>query len=257
MSALLEIESLSVAFGGVPAVREVTLRVAAGQAVALVGGSGAGKSTVARAVAGLVDPTAGSIRFAGVDLGAASRGRRRALRREMHMVFQDPYASLPPTMRVRDIVAEPMAIHRIGDRAQRRDAAVAALEAVRLTPTEDYLDRYPHELSGGQRQRVAFARALVTKPRLLLADEPTSGLDASLRIEIVDLMAELAATQSLAIVHITHDLALAARSCEDIVVMCEGRVVETGPTDLVLTHPADQYTAALVAAASATRGINE
>ncbi|WP_024794909.1 ABC transporter ATP-binding protein [Tomitella biformata] len=252
MSVLLEIDSLSVGFDGVPAVTDVSLTVAAGESVALVGGSGAGKSTVARAIAGLVEPTTGTIRFDGVDLVAASRRHRRELRRDMHLVFQDPYASLPPSMRVREIVAEPMAIHRLGDRTQRRDAAMAALEAVHLTPTADYLDRFPHELSGGQRQRVAFARALVTRPRLLLADEPTSGLDASLRIEIVDLMAELAVTQNLAVVHITHDLALAGHSCENIAVMRDGRVVESGCADDVLKNPIHDYTAALVAAASGT-----
>ncbi|MDV3125043.1 dipeptide/oligopeptide/nickel ABC transporter ATP-binding protein [Mycobacterium sp. 21AC1] len=250
MSALLEIDSLSVEFDGVAAVAEVTLRVQEGETVALVGGSGAGKSTLARAVAGLVRPTSGVIRFAGVDLTAASRRRGRRARRGMHLVFQDPYASLPPSLRVVDIVSEPMVIHRQGDARSRRGAAITALERVHLTPTADYLDRFPHELSGGQRQRVAFARALVTQPRLLLADEPASGLDASLRIEIVDLMTELAATQNLAVVHITHDLGLAARSCTRTVVMCDGRIIESGRTAQVLGQPAHRYTAALVAAAS-------
>lgn len=250
MSVLLEIDSLAVEFDGTPAVTDVTLRVAAGATVALVGGSGAGKSTVARAVAGLVTPTSGAIRFGGVDLTGADRRRAREARRGMHLVFQDPYASLPPSLRVADIVAEPMVIHRLGDPSARRAAAVAALESVHLTPTGDYLDRFAHELSGGQRQRVAFARAVVTRGRLLLADEPASGLDASLRLEIVDLMTELATTQDLAVVHITHDLALAARSCDTIVVMRDGRIVETGPTAEVLTTPTHDYTAALVAAAS-------
>ncbi|MEE2034201.1 ABC transporter ATP-binding protein [Rhodococcus chondri] len=250
MSALLEIASLSVVYNGVPAVDGVHLQVAAGESVALVGGSGAGKSTVARAVAGLVTPTAGSIRFDGIDLTAAARRRGRALRRGMHLVFQDPYASLPPGLRVGEIVAEPMVIHRIGTRDSRRAAVLEALEAVRLAPATDFAARYPHELSGGQRQRVAFARALVTRPRLLLADEPTSGLDASLRLEIVDLMTELARTQGLAVVHITHDLALAGHSCDRIVVMRDGRIVETGSTATVLANPSHQYTAALVAAAT-------
>ncbi|WP_197376735.1 ABC transporter ATP-binding protein [Mycolicibacterium baixiangningiae] len=250
MNPLLEIDSLTVQFGGVPAVADLTLRIAAGETVALVGGSGAGKSTVALAVAGLVTPASGAIRFEGEELGAVGRRRRRELRRGMHLVFQDSYAALPPNMRVADIAAEPMVIHREGDAVSRRAAAVAALESVRLTPTATYLDRFAHELSGGQRQRVAFARALVARPRLLLADEPASGLDASLRLEIVDLMTELANTQDLAVVHITHDLALAARSCSTIVVMQDGRVVESGPTADVLSAPAHAYTAALVAAAS-------
>lgn len=168
----------------------------------------------------------------------------------MHLVFQDPYASLPPHLRVGDIVAEPQLIHRQGDSASRRAAVLAALERVRLTPAGDFAERFPHELSGGQRQRVAFARALVTSPRLLLADEPASGLDASLRIEIVDLMTELATTTGMAVVHITHDLALAARSCTRTVVMRDGRIVESGPTAQVLTTPTHEYAAALVAAAA-------
>ncbi len=247
---LLEIDSLTVEFNGVPAVTDVSLQVSAGDTVALVGGSGAGKSTVARAVAGLVTPVSGAIRFGGVDLVAADRRRRREARRGMHLVFQDPYASLPPHLPVSDIVAEPMVIHRLGDTSSRRAAAVAALTSVHLTPTADYLDRFAHELSGGQRQRVAFARALVTRPRLLLADEPASGLDATLRMEIVDLMTELASTQHLAVVHITHDLALAARSCATMVVMQDGSVVESGSTAEILSNPAHRYTAALVAAAS-------
>ncbi|MFD6858486.1 ABC transporter ATP-binding protein [Rhodococcus sp. NPDC060090] len=252
MSILLEVESLSVAFDGAPAVSDVNLLVSTGESIALVGGSGAGKSTVARAIAGLVPPTSGRIVFDGIDLATASRRTGRALRRGMHMVFQDPYASLPPGMRVGNIVAEPMVIHRIGTRSVQRDAALDALESVRLTPAADFVDRYPHELSGGQRQRVAFARALVTRPRLLLADEPTSGLDASLRIEIVDLMSELARTQDLAVLHITHDLALAARSCDTVMVMQDGRVVEKGDSAEVFTAPSHQYTAALVAAATGT-----
>src|SRR5690606_3077889 len=220
-----------------------------GESLALVGGSGSGKTTVARAIAGLVRPDAGRIVFDDVDLTNAGRRQARVLRRDMHLVFQDPYASLPPGMRVGDIVAEPMVIQRLGDRASRRGGALEALAAVQLTPAADFAERYPHELSGGQRQRVAFARALVTRPRLLLADEPTSGLDASLRIEIVDLMTELARTQDLAVVHITHDLALAARSCDDIVVMNEGRIVEQGRAAEVLATPSHRYTTALVAAA--------
>ncbi|MEE2057462.1 ABC transporter ATP-binding protein [Rhodococcus artemisiae] len=253
MSALLEVDSLSVVFGESRAADNVSFLLDTGESVALVGGSGAGKSTVARAIAGLVSATSGRIVFDGVDLTTASTRAGRTLRRGMHLVFQDPYASLPPGMRVGDIVAEPMVIHRIGDRASRRDAVSNALESVRLAPAGDYADRYPHELSGGQRQRVAFARALVTRPRLLLADEPTSGLDASLRIEIVDMMSELARSQDLAVLHITHDLALAARSCDTVMVMQDGQVVEAGASTDVLTTPSHGYTASLVAAATGTR----
>lgn len=251
MTPLLAVQSLSVSFraGGrgprVQALTDVDLEVAAGETVGLVGGSGAGKSTVARAVVGLVGADSGRILLDGADLTAMSRAELRARRRAMHLVLQDPYAALPPALPVGRIVAEPLVIHGMGDREQRvRDA----LAAVRL-PAERFLPRYPHQLSGGERQRVAFARALVTEPRLILADEPTQMLDASLRADLVDLMDELRGTRGLAVLHITHDLALAQRSCARLVVLRGGRVVEQGATDAVLTRPAHAYTRALIAAA--------
>ncbi|MFE4501076.1 dipeptide/oligopeptide/nickel ABC transporter ATP-binding protein [Rhodococcus sp. NPDC056743] len=247
---LLEVGNLSVSFHGVRAVSDVSLTVARGESVALVGGSGAGKSTVARVVAGLTVPVAGSVTFDGVDI-LGIRGRAaRSMRRDIHLVFQDPYASLPPSMTVAEIVAEPMVIHRIGAKSTRRDAVVAALESVNLLPAERYLGRYPHELSGGERQRVAFARAVIAGPKLILADEPTSGLDASLRVDIVELMNRLCQDQGIAIVHITHDLALAQRGSDRVVVMQGGRVVESGSVSSVLGSPRHHYTAALVAAAA-------
>ncbi|MHC3000831.1 ABC transporter ATP-binding protein [Gordonia metallireducens] len=251
--SLLEISGLSVQFGEHTVVDKVDLRVDAGESVALVGGSGAGKSTVAKVVAGLVPASAGSVVFDGTDLLSLSRRKARPLRRDIHLVFQDPYSSLPPTMRVSDIVAEPLVIHGIGDRQERADAVVRALEAVNLSPAQDYLDRFQHQLSGGERQRVAFARAVVAAPRLILADEPTSGLDASLRMEIIDLMDRLCRIDGIAIVHITHDLALAQRGSKRVVVMKAGRVVESGSVDEVLSAPRDPYTARLVSAASRPR----
>lgn len=254
MTSLLAIESLTVRYrthaGAVTAAADVSLEVAAGEAVGLVGGSGAGKSTVARAIVGLAPVAGGTVRLDGADLIGASRAERRRLRRGVHLVFQDPYASLPPTLRVADVVAEPLVIHA-GWR-HRRDtwpAVSEALEAVSLTPANGFAPRYPHQLSGGERQRVAFARALVTGPRLILADEPTGMLDASLRAGVTDLMADLQARRGVAVLHITHDLALAQRSCSRLVVLQDGRVVEEGPTDQVLGAPRHPYTAALVAAA--------
>jgi peptide/nickel transport system ATP-binding protein len=248
---LLAVEGLSVTFRGaagrVPAVVGVDLAVAAGEVVGLVGGSGAGKSTVARAVAGLERVASGRIRFDGVDLTDLRGAARRRARRGLHLVFQDPYASLPPTLPVGRIVAEPLVIHRLGDREAR---VHDALGAVHLPPVR-YLHRYPHQLSGGERQRVAFARALVTEPRLVLADEPTQMLDASLRAEIADLLEELRAQRGVAVLHITHDLALAQRSCDRLVVLRAGRVVEQGPTDAVLARPEHSYTRALIDAARA------
>lgn len=253
--SLLEISDLSVEFRGHTVVDDVRLTVDSGESVALVGGSGAGKSTVAKAVAGLVTPSRGTVRFDGVDLLSLSRRRVRPLRRDIHLVFQDPYASLPPTLRVADIVAEPLVVHGIGERADRVDAVIRALESVNLTPAQDHLDRYQHQLSGGERQRVAFARAVVARPRLILADEPTSGLDASLRMEIIDLMDRLCRVDGIAILHITHDLALAQRGSSRVAVMRGGRVVEAGPVQSVLSAPTDPYTARLVSAASRTRRI--
>lgn len=246
---LLSVQRLSVSFRGaggrVPAVTDVDLDVAAGEMVGLVGGSGAGKSTVARAVAGLARPDSGRILLDGAELATLSRAQLREWRRQLHLVWQDPYASLPPTMRVGRIVAEPLVIHRLGDRERR---VREALRAAQLEP-DRYATRYPHQLSGGERQRVAFARALVTEPRLILADEPTQMLDASLRVELADLMDELRASRGVAVLHITHDLALAQRSCDRLVVLRGGRVVEQGPTDAVLTRPEHDYTRALIAAA--------
>lgn len=251
MSPELAVEGLTVVFGRrggrVAAASGVDLTVDAGEIVGLIGGSGAGKSTVARAVAGLVRPDRGSIRIAGCELLGAGRAELRRLRRTMHLVFQDPYASIPPTVRVADVVAEPLVIHRVGDRRERADRAAEAVTAVGLPVA--LLGRYAHELSGGERQRVAFARALVTGPRLILADEPTQMLDASLRRDLVDLIDGLAADRRIAVLHVTHDLALAQRSCARLVVMCRGRVVETGPTARLLAEPQHDYTAALVAAA--------
>ncbi len=255
MSALLQVEGLAVSFPGrgrrgrLLAVEDIDLSVAAGESVGLVGGSGAGKSTVARAVAGLVEADRGRILFDGQDLRTVARAQRRNLRRQLHLVFQDPYASLPPTLTVADMVEEPLAIHGLGDRRHRREQAREALAAVHLTPVERYLVRYPHQLSGGERQRVAFARALVTQPALILADEPTQMLDASLRGEIVDLLDELRSARGVAVLHITHDLALAQRSCDRLVVLHAGRVVEEGATEAVLARPRHPYTAALIDAA--------
>ncbi|MGQ0631055.1 MAG: ABC transporter ATP-binding protein [Sporichthyaceae bacterium] len=250
LDPVLDIRDLTVTFrtsaGRVTAAREVTLSLAAGESVALVGGSGAGKSTVARAVAGLVPADRGQILLDGTDLLTLRRFEARVRRRALHLVFQDPYAALPPTLRVGDVVAEPLVIHRIGDREQRQDRVREAMAAVRLP--ERFRDRYVHQLSGGERQRVALARALTTRPRLLLADEPTAMLDASLRRELVDLLAELATDRGMAVLHITHDLALAQRGCARLVVMRAGRIVEHGRTEQVLGDPLHEYTKALVAA---------
>ncbi|MFZ2177281.1 MAG: dipeptide/oligopeptide/nickel ABC transporter ATP-binding protein [Rhodococcus sp. (in: high G+C Gram-positive bacteria)] len=252
MTPLLRIEQLGVDFHGRAAITDVSLTVDTGESVALVGGSGAGKSTVARCVAGLVEPSSGRILLDGENLTTAGHGAAKRLRRDVHLVFQDPYASLPPTLKVGEIVAEPMVILRMGAKTERTRLAVEALESVRLDPGR-YANRYAHELSGGERQRVAFARALVTQPKLILADEPTQMLDASLRVEMIELMRELGERFGVAILHITHDLALAQRGCNRVIVMQHGRVVEQGLISDVLCRPQHHYTASLVAAATRIR----
>lgn len=235
--------------GELVAVDDVSLRVASGEAVGLVGASGAGKSTVARIVASLVAPDAGRVVFEGRDLARMSRSQLRATRGRMHLVFQDPYASLAPGMDVGELVAEPLVIHEPLDRETRQRRVLAALEEVRLTPSGDYVDRHPHALSGGERQRVALARALILRPRLLLADEPTQMLDAPIRADLVRLLRELQRAHDMAMIYITHDLALASGFCERLLVMYRGRIVEQGPTDRVLAQPDHDHTRALVTAA--------
>lgn len=251
---VLSVNDLTVRYGRTDTVRDVAFELRAGETVALVGGSGAGKSTVAKAIAGLVTPRRGSavLEPVGVlcriDLFAAPRSQRRAARRSVHLVMQDPYASLPPYRRIIDIVAEPWVIHRLGSRAERDDAVRRALTSVGLDPTR-YAQRFPRELSGGERQRVAFARAIVTRPAVILADEPTGMLDATLRAEVSQLMSDLAREHGTAILHITHDLAQAARTCDRIIVMNGGIIVEEGPTAQVLHDPRHPTTQHLLAAA--------
>jgi peptide/nickel transport system ATP-binding protein len=237
----------------VAAVSDVSFSVAPGEALGLIGGSGAGKSTVARLIVGLDRPDRGRILFGGRDLARLGRRQLRAVRRELHLVFQDPYASLPPTMTVAEIVAEPLVIHGVGTAERRREQVHAALRDVALGPPERFSRRHPHELSGGERQRVALARALVLEPRLVVADEPTAMLDASLRADLLELMASLRTSHGLAYVFITHDLVLAHRLCDRLTVLRDGRVVEEGRPEQVLGSPTHPYTAALVGAVQALR----
>jgi ABC-type glutathione transport system ATPase component len=229
------------------AVSGVSLTVAEGEIVALVGESGAGKSTVGRMVLGLERPDEGQVLVQGVDVGRL-RGRvRRRVRRRMHLILQDPYESLHPGMRVGEAVAEPLAIAgvRAGEREQR---VLAALEEVALTPASELLGRYPHELSGGQRQRVAMARAFVGRPALIVADEPTSMLDATLRAEVLELIARMRERCGSAFLFITHDLAVARHVADRIAVMQAGRIVELDEPERLIAAPREDYTKTLLAA---------
>lgn len=234
--------------GRVVALDGVTFSVGPGETVGLVGASGAGKSTIARLAFDLESPDAGAVRWSEDTPDADARATRHLARRRMHMVFQDAYDALAPSLCVRDLVAEPLVIARLA-RSEQPARVRRALDAVSLEP-DRVLDRFAHELSGGERQRVAFARAIVLETRLIVADEPTSQLDASVKAELVDLMRRLHADRGLAFLFITHDLALAATFCDRLLVMADGRIVEEGPSADVVTNPTHPATAALVTAAS-------
>jgi oligopeptide/dipeptide ABC transporter ATP-binding protein len=230
----------------VHAVEGVDFTVGPGEMVALVGESGCGKTTTAQTVMRMVDADEGVISFRGRDISRLSHRQLRPLRREMQIIYQDPYESLDPRYRVRDTVAEPLLIHGIGgSRAEREDLVRNALVQAGLQPPELYLDRFPHELSGGQRQRVAIAAAMVLGPKLLLADEPVSMLDVSVRAGILRLLDELR-REGLAILMITHDLSTAAHFADRIAVMYLGRIVEEGPAREVVRNPQHPYTKALI-----------
>ena len=230
----------------VKAVDDVTFSIERGEILALVGESGCGKSTLALTLLGLEEATSGQIIFNGEDLTSANAIQRKTLRREMQMIFQDPYESLNPVMTIGEIVTESLVVHQIGrNKPQRRKRALLALEAAGLKPAEQYIDRYPHELSGGQRQRVVLAGALVLEPSVLLADEPVSMLDVSIRAEILNLLANLRQERGISMLYITHDLSTVAYIADRIAVMYLGRIVEIGPAHEILNHPQHPYTKAL------------
>lgn len=254
MTVAVQLENVGVRYrtrrgsASVDALVGVDLTIDRGERVAVVGRSGAGKSTIAKLACGLAKPSTGSVSVFGTELSRTSRRDMRRLRHRMHLVFQDPYRSLHPAMRVGSLVKEPLAI---AGRATSSDAVVSdALASVGLSPPASFMDRAPSTLSGGQRQRVAIARALVAQPELILADEPTSMLDASLRATIANLLLELQAQRNAALIFITHDLALARQVADRIVVLADGRVVEDRPTEALLSEPEHPETRKLLAAAS-------
>lgn len=228
------------------AVDDVSIDLHHGEALGIVGESGSGKTTLGRAVLGLISASSGSIAIDGQNIRAAPHSTLRAIRRKAQIIFQDPGGSLNPRMRIADIVAEPLEIHRIGDRRNRRLAAVALLE--RCGMHADTSDRLPHQLSGGQRQRVAIARALALEPSLIVCDEPTSALDVSVQAQILNLLTDLQRERGLAYLFISHDIAVVSHLCARIAVMRAGRIIESGPTDSVLASPADPYTRELLSA---------
>ncbi|MFZ5491575.1 MAG: dipeptide ABC transporter ATP-binding protein [Pseudomonadota bacterium] len=234
------------AVGAVRAVDGVSFALRRGRTLAVVGESGCGKTTLARAILRLLEPTGGSVQFEGTDLASLPARRLRPLRRHFQIVFQDPYGSLNPRLRVTDIVREGLDALRIGTRASREQRVAALLARVGLPA--DAGERYPHEFSGGQRQRISIARALAVEPRLLVCDEPTSALDLSIQAAILDLLRELQAELGLAYVLITHNLGVVEYLADEVAVMYLGRIVEHGPAEQVLKNPRHPYTRALLAA---------
>jgi peptide/nickel transport system ATP-binding protein len=227
----------------VEALRGVSFNVTAGRSMGIVGESGSGKSTLARLVMALERPTAGSVRLLGRDLNALSPRELQTARRDFQMVFQDPYGSLDPRQQVQRIVAEPLVGVAAPDMRRR---VGEALDAVGLRASD--AAKYPHEFSGGQRQRIAIARALITRPRLIVADEPVSALDVSVQAQVLNLLADLQRDFGVTYLFISHDLAVIDHVCDEVAVMRAGEIVEQGPADQVLQRPAHAYTQALLAA---------
>ena len=232
--------------GWVHAVDGVDFDLAPGKTLSLVGETGCGKSTAGRAVLRLIEPTAGAVLFDGVDLLGLGREQLRRARRQMQIIFQDPYSSLNPRLSVLATVGEPLLLHGAAPRGRIEEEVVALLERVGLR-AEDRL-RYPHEFSGGQRQRIGIARALALKPRLIVADEPVSSLDVSIQAQVVNLMLDLQQEFGLAYLFISHDLSLVERISDDVAVMYLGRIVETAPAAELYARPRHPYTEALLAA---------
>jgi ABC-type oligopeptide transport system ATPase subunit len=230
----------------VKAVDNVSFAIEEGEVFGLVGESGSGKSTTGRCILRLVEPTAGDVFFRDENVLAFSRARLRLARRDMQIVFQDPYSSLNPRMRVGNIVEEPLVIHRIGSREERRVRVAELFELVGLEP--GHVRRYPHEFSGGQRQRIGIARALALNPAFIIADEAVSALDVSIQAQIVALLLDLRARLKLTFLFIAHDLRLVENICSRVAVMYLGKIVEIGETQALFSAPTHPYTRALLSA---------
>ncbi|HEY8048545.1 MAG TPA: ATP-binding cassette domain-containing protein [Ramlibacter sp.] len=233
----------------VHALRGVSFSIEAGRSMGIVGESGSGKSTLARLVMALDKPTSGSVKMLGRDLHALPREEMRRARRDFQMVFQDPYGSLDPRQPVARIVGEPLAAQG-ASRQEQREQAIEALESVGLRAND--ASKYPHEFSGGQRQRIAIARALVTRPRLIVADEPVSALDVSVQAQVLNLMQDLQARFGVTYLLISHDLAVVQHLCDDVCVLREGVIVEQGPPERLFRDAQHPYTRALLEAVPPT-----
>jgi ABC-type oligopeptide transport system ATPase subunit len=230
----------------VRAVDGVSFTIGEGETFGLVGESGSGKTTTGRCILRLIEPTSGEVRFKGEDILAFSGSRMRHARRDMQLVFQDPYSSLNPRMQVGAIVEEPLTIHKVGSKPTRRARVAELFELVGLDPSQ--LSRYPHQFSGGQRQRVGLARALALNPSFIIADEPVSALDVSVQAQVINLLMDLQERLKLTYLFIAHDLRLVRHICSRVAVMYLGRIVEMGDTESLFAGPAHPYTRALLSA---------
>ena len=257
MAALVEVDRLHKHFpirGGVlqrvvnsvKAVTDVSFEIRSGEVVGLVGESGSGKTTVGRTILRLADATSGAVRFDGLDVMGLGPATLRQLRKRMQIIFQDPYASLNPREKVREVLTHPLKLHGIGTRADHQDRAVSLLEKVGMSP--DHLDRYPHEFSGGQRQRIGIARALAVEPEFIVADEPVSALDVSIQAQVINLLGELKNDLDLTMLFIAHDLGVVEHICDRVIVMYLGRIMEIAPADTLYSRPIHPYTQALLSA---------
>jgi len=232
----------------VRAVDDITFDIKKGEIFGLAGESGSGKSTTGRVLLKLIEPTSGKIYFRGKDITTVREKEFKPLRRKLQIIFQDPYESLNPRMRIVDIISEPLRVQKETAEEGMEERVLKALEDVELIPPEEFIYRYPHELSGGQRQRVAAARALVLRPEFIVADEPVSMLDVSIRAEVLNLMVDLMEKYDVAFLYITHDLALARHMCERVAIMYLGKIMEKGPTEKIVYESLHPYTQALIAA---------
>jgi oligopeptide transport system ATP-binding protein len=232
--------------GAVRAVDDISFTVNKGETVGLVGESGCGKTTTGRLVLRLITPTDGKVCFEGQDIHGLGRSDLKKIRREMQMIFQDPYASLSPRMTVGDLIEEPLVVHNIGGASERQERIYEMMEAVGLE--RDHVDRYPHEFSGGQRQRIALGRALILGPKFVVADEPVSALDASVQSQILNLLQDLQWELGLTYLFIAHDLAVVEHISDRVMVMYVGKIVESASAEELFTNPLHPYTRALLSA---------
>ena len=257
MAALLEVDRLHKSFpikggvlqrvvGSVKAVTDVSFEIRPGEVVGLVGESGSGKTTVGRTILRLEEATSGAVRFDGVDITKVGPQTMRQYRKRMQIIFQDPYASLNPREKVREVLTHPLRLHRIGTGSEHEERAVSLLEKVGMSP--DHLDRYPHEFSGGQRQRIGIARALAVEPEFIVADEPVSALDVSIQAQVINLLEDLKNDLNLTMLFIAHDLGVVEHICDRVIVMYLGRIMEVASAADLYARPNHPYTKALLSA---------